>query len=196
MSKRKRSKHAMSTPPQTAATNTLPPVVEQETLPSVAELEQENLSAKTERTPRNLDTRATSVRDDNPFVPASILPVPESEPGIDFRWIRTSMVGKADNKNVSQQFREGWVPVKAKEYPELMVESDFDSRFTDSGNLEVGGLLLCKAPTEMMDKRKKYYADKANRQIETIDHNYMNENDPRMPLSSGDISRRTEFGRG
>ena len=97
-----------------------------------------------ERTKREAESRTAEERPSDSWLPASILPNPDPVDGWVFRWIRTSTLGKADNTNVSQKFREGWVPVKAEDHPELEVMSDIDSRF--EGNIEIGGLLLCKAP--------------------------------------------------
>jgi len=72
--------------------------------------------------------------------------------------------------------------------------SDVDSRF--KGNVEVGGLLLCKAPAEKMESRKKYFQELADRQIEGVDRSFLRENDPRMPLLNPERSTRTTFGRG
>jgi hypothetical protein len=97
------------------------------------------------RTPRSLDTRETGERK-KPWKRSSMLPTPESRPGLKFRWIRTATLGNADMTNVSARFREGYSPVKAEDYPELQIMSDLDSRFKD--NIEVGGLLLCSIPEE------------------------------------------------
>ena len=60
-------------------------------------------------------------------------------------------MGQSDGTHTSRMFREGWEPVKAEDHPELMLESDMNSKFV--GNIEVGGLLLCKAPEEKMKAR-------------------------------------------
>ena len=59
---------------------------------------------------------------------------------------------------------------------------DPNSRFKD--NIEVAGLLLCKIPTEFMEQRREYIAAQNKAQMESVDNNYMRENDPRMPLFS------------
>ena len=79
-----------------------------------------------------------------------MLPTPEPRDGLSFRWIRTATLGNGDMTNVSQRFREGYVAVKAEDYPELQIMSDIDSRFKD--NIEVGGLLLCAIPTELQEE--------------------------------------------
>ena len=148
-----------------------------------------------ERTPRSHETRTEDVREQNDsWVPSSILPTPDPQDGWVFRWVRTSVLGQSDNPNVSQKFRDGWIPVKAEDHPELKIQTDINSQF--KGNLEVGGLLLCKAPKEKMDARNKHYQDLAQKQMESVDNNYMRENDPRMPLLRPEKSTRTTFGKG
>ena len=147
-----------------------------------------------ERTDRSHDTREDFVREDDSWVPSSVLPTPDPQDGWIFRWIRTSTLGHADNTNVSKKFREGWTPVRAEDHPELKVMPDLNSQF--KGNLEVGGVLLCKAPEEKMRARTKHFEDVAQRQMESVDSNYMRENDPRMPLLRPEKSTRTTFGKG
>jgi hypothetical protein len=138
--------------------------------------------------------RQAEARPNDSWVPQSSLPVPEPKDGWVFRWIRTSSLGRADNTNVSRQFREGWEPVKAEDHPELKILSDVNSQF--KGNVEVGGLLLCKAPEEKMKQRQKYFQEVSDRQIDGVDRSYLRENDPRMPLLNPERSTRTTFGRG
>ena len=147
-----------------------------------------------ERTDRSHDTREDFVREDDSWVPSSVLPTPDPQDGWIFRWIRTSTLGQADNTNVSKKFREGWIAVKAEDHPELKIMPDINSQF--NGNLEVGGLLLCKAPEEKMRARTKHYENVARRQMESVDSNYMRENDPRMPLLRPEKNTRTTFGKG
>jgi|TARA_R110002072_G_scaffold100166_2_gene220480 hypothetical protein len=148
-----------------------------------------------ERTPRSHDTRKEVVRENNDsWIPSSILPTPDPQDGWVFRWVRTSAMGQTDNTNVSQKFRDGWVPVREEDHPELHIQSDINSQF--KGNLEVGGLLLCKAPKEKMDARNRHFQDLAQKQMESVDNNYLRENDPRMPLLRPEKSTRTTFGKG
>jgi hypothetical protein len=74
-----------------------------------------------------------------------------------------------------------------------MLQADPNSRF--KGNIEIGGLLLCKAPEEMMKQRDDYYLKQAQSQMEAVDNNFMRSNDSRMPLFNEKRST-TSFGRG
>jgi len=146
-----------------------------------------------DRTPRELETRDTQTRVAS-WAPPTLLPDPNPEAGYTFRWIRTSTLSNADNTNVSKQFREGYVPVRAEDHPELKLESDHNSRF--KGSVEVGGLLLCKIPTEVAKQREAYYSKQAQQQMDAVDNSLMRENDPRMPLLRPERSSRVTFGRG
>lgn len=149
------------------------------------------------RLTRELETRASTQRK-AAWTPPQTLPSPTPQPGWVFRWIRTSMVGQADPTNASSKFREGWSPVKAADHPELMLHADTNGRYKD--NIEVGGLLLCKAPEEMIQQRNEYYANLNRSQLEAVDNSYMKMGDPRMPMNAlGDpIERKTTvaFGKG
>jgi len=91
------------------------------------------------------------------------------------------------------RFREGYIPVKAEDHPELMIISDVDSRFR--GNIEVGGLLLCSIPTEIVEDRTEQMSQKARQQMDSVDRNYLRESDPRMPVLKPERSSRTNFGK-
>ena len=144
------------------------------------------------RLARELETRESAQRK-MAWIPPQTLPEPEPQDGWVFRWIRTSIMGVSDPSNTSAKFREGWEPVKASEQPKLMMQSDPNSRFKD--NIEIGGLLLCKAPAELMKQRDDYYARQAQSQMQSVDNNFMRLNDERMPLFNERRST-TSFGKG
>ena len=144
------------------------------------------------RMQRDLDTREQASRSKS-WQPSSVLPEVAERKGWAHRWIRTSFIGKVDNVNVSSAFREGWEPVKVEDYPELHVRSDRNSEFT--GNIEIGGLLLCKIPKEFMEQRAAFYKKASDDQIQAVDNSFMQQNDARMPLFKENRSSVT-FGSG
>src|ERR1035437_6108541 len=146
----------------------------------------------TERTPRELETRSKMERPTK-WAPPQLLPDPNPEAGFAFRWIRLSTLGAADATNISSKFREGWEPVKASEHPEIMQLGGNTNRFPDS--VEIGGLLLCKTPTEFIEQRDAYYRQMSNSQMDSVDNNFMRENDPRMPLFK-ERKSKVSFGKG
>ena len=122
-----------------------------------------------------------------------ILPSPNPEPGYAFRWVRVSTQGQIDATNVSSKLREGWEPVKAEDHPEITMVTVEVDKFKD--NIVIGGLMLCKAPEEMVKERNEYFAQQSKAQIASVDNNLMRENDPRMPLFNERKSKVT-FGNG
>jgi hypothetical protein len=101
------------------------------------------------------------------------------------------MMGTADPANISSKFREGYEPVRAEDYPEMMMHATQEGRF--KGNIEVGGLLLCRIPEEFLKQREAYYANQNKSQMESVDNTFMKNNDPRMPLFK---DRRSEVSLG
>ena len=144
------------------------------------------------RLDREVENRESTQRTKT-WTPPQTLPEPKPQPGWVFRYIRTSIMGTADPSNTSAKFREGWEPVKAEDHPELMHMTDPSSKF--KGNVEIGGLLLCKAPAELMQQRDKYYAQQAKAQLQSVDNNFMRLNDERMPLFS-EKKTTVSFGKG
>jgi hypothetical protein len=144
------------------------------------------------RTPRELETRAVYERPKQ-WLPPEKLPSPNLSPDFDFRWVRISTLGVDDPMNISGKLREGWEPVKAIDHPELGVAAIGRGRYPDS--VEMGGLVLCKIPKEFMRQRAEYYQQQADTQMNSIDNNFMRENDPRMPLFK-ERSSKVSFGKG
>lgn len=144
------------------------------------------------RLARETESREMSTRPQS-WAPASTLPEPDKQPGYQYRWIRISTMHEADPRNISAKTREGWEPVSIEEQPKFKLMVDPDSRFKD--NVEVAGLLLCKMPDEFVKQREQYYADKNKAQVDSVDSNFMRENDPRMPLFT-ERKSSTTFGNG
>lgn len=142
------------------------------------------------RLSRELETREKTTRKME-WKPPTVLPEPNPRPGIRHRWLRRSMMGAEDPKNMSSRLREGWVPVKAEDYPEMRLSVDK----VDSGLVEIGGLILCAMPEEMAIQRDEYFLGKARSQIDSVDHSYLKEQDSRMPLFSERRSK-AKFGKG
>lgn len=144
------------------------------------------------RTPREVTSREKSAR--YVYTPPSTLPDPTPEPGYTYRWIATHVLGKATPAHVSKQMREGWEPVKAEDHPELMLLG-----YNANGNVEIGGLMLCKMPTERARAREEFYSKQSQDQMESVDNHLMRNNDPRMPLfreRKSTTTRGTGFGSG
>ena len=144
------------------------------------------------RTERKLETREAAVRPKSWKAP-EVLPTPDPVDGFEFHWVRVSTQGQVDAPNVSSKLREGWVPCKAQDHPEITLVAVENNRFKD--NIVIGGLMLCKAPVEMVQERNAYYSEQANAQIRSVENSLLRENDARMPLFH-DRKSEVSFGNG
>lgn len=155
-------------------------------------MEQVKAEKAQNRLDRELDTRAAMQRPTSWQSPET-LPSPNPRPGISHRWVRTSMGGQSDVQNVSSKLREGYEPCKAEDYPEMMMHATTEGRF--KGNIEVGGLVLCSIPSEFLKQRDAHFAGINKATMESVDNNFMKDNDPRMSKFS-EKSTKVTFGSG
>ena len=121
------------------------------------------------RNSRSAETRETQTRR-KPWQPPSMLDAPKAPAGYKFRWIRESVRGQDDKSNMSNGSR--------------------------SGVIGVGGLILAKVPLETAEERNAYFQQQTSEQLNGVDHNYLRESDPKMPLKNSDIQRtsKVQFG--
>ena len=152
----------------------------------------EQVQGKQNRLTRELETRETTFRPTAWRAPET-LPTPDDRPGWKHRWVRISTLGTDDPSNISSKLREGYEPCKAEDYPELMLHASTEGRF--KGNIEVGGLLLCRIPEEFMDQRAQHFENQNRAQMESVDNNFLRQSDARMPLFA-EKSTKVSFGSG
>jgi hypothetical protein len=141
---------------------------------------------------RELTTRAVQERPKQ-WAQPELLPGPDKQPGYNYRWIRVSTMNNADPRNLSAKLREGWEPVSLEEQPKFRLLADPQSRFKD--NIEVGGLLLCKTPTEFVQQRNDHFANVTQSQTDAVDNSFMRQSDARMPLFQ-ERKSTSSFGKG
>ena len=144
------------------------------------------------RLDRELESRTKTARKKSWSRPETL---PEVDVGAGWvpRWVRISTLGTSDATNISSKIREGWEPVRAEDHPEIFSDAVADARFKD--NVIIGGLMLCKAPAELVQERSEYYKQVTDSQMQSVDNNLMRENDPRMPLFH-DRKTKVTFGSG
>ena len=141
---------------------------------------------------RDTETREMTERPKQ-WMPPELLPEPDKQDGFSYRWIRVSTLNAADPRNISSKLREGWEPVSLEEQPKYRLLASGDGKFKD--NIEIGGLLLCKTPSEFVAQRSQYYDKQTQAQTEAVDNNLMRQSDPRMPLFKENKSS-SSFGKG
>lgn len=143
----------------------------------------------TDRTPRVLETREETARTEI-YKPPSMLPDPLPRDGVAHRWICTRAGGEDTLDLANYRFAEGYVPCKAKDYPEFANLNLANKK----GEIESGGLLLCKMSKERSDSRDKHFQDKADNSLRAVDAELASQQDARMPQFKNRNSR-VSFGR-
>jgi hypothetical protein len=144
------------------------------------------------RKPREIETRQQSVRQES-WKPPELLPEPDKQAGFSYRWIRVASLNQADPLNLSAKLREGWEPVAIEEQPQFQLLVDPNSRYKD--NIEIGGLLLCKTPSDFVDQRNEFFAKQTQAQTDAVDNSFMRQSDARMPLFK-ERKSSSSFGKG
>ena len=146
----------------------------------------------TNRLQREIDNRTQAERPKQWQQP-ELLPQPDKQPGYAYRWIRVSTLDKSDARNLSSKLREGWEPVRVEEQPQFALLVDPQSRYKD--NIEIGGLLLCKTPSEFIGQRNEYVQNQTDAQTRAVDNNLMRQSDARIPIFKEGRSE-VSFGKG
>ena len=144
-----------------------------------------------DRTPRNSQTREKSGRP-TPWKPPSQLDAPPPPKGFVHRWVRESVMGFDDKKNLSARLREGFELVRADEYPDFEAPTIQDGKH--AGVIGVGGLVLARIPEETVSQRKSYFQGQTRDQMTAVDNDLMREQHPSMPISKPDRQSRVTFG--
>lgn len=146
------------------------------------------------RLPREFDSREEQMRIET-WAPPDMLPAPVALPGYGYRYIRTAVLGVDDPVNINRSRREGWEPVPASEQPQIAAIMS-DGRAQYKGFIEIGGLLLCKAPIEFIKQRDAYYSKMNRGQQQSVDNSLLKENDPRLPTIFKEGKSKVTFGSG
>lgn len=121
------------------------------------------------RLPRSLETREQSERARTWSEPSTLPNLPQRD-GWTHKWVRTDLRGVPDKPTFSKRLREGWEPIELEDYPELQV---FAHDGQTTGKLEVGGLIACRMPSEMVKQRNEHYRNKSREQETSAEEHYM-----------------------
>jgi len=143
-----------------------------------------------EKTSRASQTRSKTERP-KVWTPPSSLDAPPAPDGFRHRWIRAESLGFQDTKNVSARLREGFVLVRADEYPDSQYPVITDGKY--AGVIGVGGLLLARISEEIAKQRAAYIESLSKGQDEAVEHDLMKEQHKSMPINV-DRQSRVTFG--
>ena len=145
----------------------------------------------TDRTSRTTVTREKQIRR-KPWTPPSTLDAPPAPEGYTHRWIRESIMGFDDKKNLSARLREGFELVRADEYPDFEAPTVQDGKH--AGVIGLGGLILARFPLESKAERQEYFQNMTRDQMKAVDNDMMREQHPSMPILKPERQSRVTFG--
>ena len=143
-----------------------------------------------DKTSRASQTRSKTERP-KVWTPPTALDAPPAPDGFRHRWIRAESLGFSDTKNVSARLREGFVLVRADEYPDSQYPVITDGKY--AGVIGVGGLLLARISEEIAKQRAAYIDNLSKGQDEAVEHDLMKEQHKSMPINV-DRQSRVTFG--
>ena len=142
------------------------------------------------KTSRASQTRAKTTKK-TVWTPPSSLDAPPAPDGYHHRWIRAETMGFDDTKNMAGKLRSGYELVRADEYPETDYPTINDGKY--KGVIGVGGLLLARISTELVQSRKEYFDNLTKQKDEAIENDLLKEQHPGMPIDH-DRQTRVTFG--
>ena len=142
------------------------------------------------KTSRASQTRAKTTKK-TVWTPPSSLDAPPAPDGYHHRWIRSETMGFDDTKNMAGKLRSGYELVRADEYPETDYPTINDGKY--KGVIGVGGLLLARISTELVQSRKEYFDNLTRQKDEAIENDLLKEQHPGVTIER-DRQTRVTFG--
>ena len=108
------------------------------------------------------------------------------------RWVRISLKGEDDYKNVGNKMTQGWVFVTPEEIPEMLHSATVlnSGRYTNC--VVRGDVALAKMPRGKSVARNDYYEAKANDLMEAVNQQLMSSSTSKMPISNSSTSTVTK----
>lgn len=112
---------------------------------------------------------ATHQTETAPWIRPSSLEAPPARKGMTQRWVRKSVRGADDPKNLNRSWREGWRPRPPDSLPhEWRVYADFADK--SEGMIVVDDLILMEIDSEILAQRKVATERATEMQIRSVEH--------------------------
>ena len=109
--------------------------------------------------------------------------------GFALKWVRISVRGEEDTKNIGVRLNEGWEFVTEEECPEMARNFKGLDHGRLSGCIIRGDVALAKMPHELREDRI-FRANERTRMLnEAVNNNLMRDNDSRAPITNASKSR-------
>jgi hypothetical protein len=103
------------------------------------------------------------------WVRPSSLDAPDPRPGMTQRWVRKSLFGADDPKNLNRSWREGWRPRPADSLPEdWRIYAQFADK--NEGMIVVDDLILMEIDSGVLAQRKAQQQRDTQLQVQSVEH--------------------------
>jgi len=112
---------------------------------------------------------ATHQESNTAWIRPSSLDAPPAREGMTQRWVRQSVRGADDPKNLNRSWREGWRPHAPESLPEeWRIYANFADK--ENGMIVVDDLILMEIDSKILEKRKVATKRATQLQMESVDH--------------------------
>lgn len=112
---------------------------------------------------------ATHLEEPSQWVRPSSLDAPPAREGMTQRWVRHSLRGADDPKNLNRQYREGWRFRDPKTLPEDWQIFAVHANKAE-GKVQVDDLVLMEIPTKVLEQRREAVRRATAKQMEAVNH--------------------------
>jgi hypothetical protein len=108
--------------------------------------------------------------------------------GMEYRWIRESVLGQPDLSRSIEMRRAGWTPVPASRHPDMCFD-DFLGRQTHlKGFIFHKGLVLFERERKIGDAEKEYWAELNRKRVTSLPGRETELGEPIIPLGNNAIT--------
>jgi hypothetical protein len=129
------------------------------------------------------EERATHQQPLMPWMRPSSLEAPPPRPGMVQRWIRVTLRGEDDPRNLNRKTREGWVPRSVSSIPDEWKSMSSSPQGAQDGVFAVDDLVLCEMPEDIYSQRAAYYSKETQRQMDAVEHDLEKAQVPGYPIN-------------
>lgn len=112
---------------------------------------------------------ATHQEEPQQWVRPSSLDAPPARTGMTQRWVRKSLRGEADPKNLNRKYREGWRFRDPSGLPEDWKVFAVHAK-QGEGYVQVDDLVLMEIPTSVLNQRLRYQEEQTRLQMASVEH--------------------------
>lgn len=109
--------------------------------------------------------------------------------GFALKWVRISVRGEEDTKNIGVRLNEGWEFVTEEECPDMARNFKGLDHGRLSGCIIRGDVALAKMPHDLRDDKIFRAAERTRMLNEAVNNSLMRDNDSRAPITNASKSR-------